>query len=362
MRKLNTLVAVGLATVLAPSLAQAYDQTGAQWCTTSPATVNTPAGAVMLNSSAGPIKSVLSAVGEARSHSMIYHGNGWITHATGATPSENSWPDVCSLPAKPAELQNMQPGASQINMGALYAFYYGGGSQDFIYYQQGNGDSANRGNSIQSWLWSSVPYAWTTSQGNGAQGYYRISTSNGGGSWTQYGFYQYRDSQGVTYGNTDWGNDYDYGIVCSTLLAYAQARSGFAWGVPKYTYNHTLAVAGLNAVYNSINDECSNGWGFGKAFMSTFGCLDFSLCDEAGDQVSNCFADGIHGSCYSSNSSTWHSIRDNGATVSTSISPDAIGGWSGHPWGTANPNPVWSYDGNNGVSWSSAGSVYGCWF
>ena len=58
---------------------------------------------------------------------------------------------------------------------------------------------------------------------------------------------------------------------------------------------------------------------------------------------------------------TWQQVAASGRQAH-SISPDALGGWDGHPYGTVAPYPVWSWDGSNSVTWNSAGNVYGCWF
>lgn len=53
----------------------------------------------------------------------------------------------------------------------------------------------------------------------------------------------------------------------------------------------------------------------------------------------------------------WEGIRDDRSATAVSISPDRIGGWSGHPVGTT----TWSFDVNQPVFWNSGGNVYGCW-
>src|SRR5262245_35536417 len=82
---------------------------------------NAPNGAAVFNRGAGPIKDVISAVGESRSHSMISNASvKYVTHAAAKTPGRPGWPDYCSTPLEPGDLQNGWAGAEQINQGAIY--------------------------------------------------------------------------------------------------------------------------------------------------------------------------------------------------------------------------------------------------
>jgi hypothetical protein len=112
----------------------------------------------------------------------------------------------------------------------------------------------------------------------------------------------------------------------------------------------------LNALYNGVYDQCSKGMGFWNSVGAAVTCLDSDLCDEAGDEVANCMS---AGSCYTSDSSVWHGVASSG--TATTISPDRLGGWSGHPYSGSGVS-VWAYDNNNTVTWASSGNVYGCWF
>jgi hypothetical protein len=40
-----------------------------------------------------------------------------------------------------------------------------------------------------------------------------------------------------------------------------------------------------------------------------------------------------------------------------SISPDRLGGWSGHPTSTS----LWAVSPAYNVQWNAPGAVYGCW-
>ena len=313
---------------------------------------NAPAGAVVLTRAQGPVKAVIDAIGERRTHSMLSHGPdfGWASHSTMYSPGTTSWPTLCSTPVEPNDILNGYPGPSQINQGAIYKEVYDGGAPEFIYYQSGNGDGTNKGNAIQSYVWSSMPYQWTGSRQDSGAGLYRLKDDSG--TPMNYVFYQYRDMGNANYGQSGW----NHGLVCSTFLSYNQAKAGFGAISNSNTYYHATVVNALNGLYNAV----SNSVGTWQNIGGGAACFDFNgIGDEAADQVVNCFARGV---CNSSDGSYWHQYRDDPNSTARSISPDALGGWSGHTFGSAAPNPVWSYDGNNTVQWNSAGNVYGCWF
>jgi hypothetical protein len=361
-------------------------------CGSSPGGTNIPNGAVFLSQGSGIVASTLSAVGEVRSHSGISHGNGWYTHSTAFEPRIRDWDDsecscglagdyCCQGPLKGFEIQNGYPGATQITAGALYNFYYdthNGVAPNFIYYQRSltNGQPDTRGADIANWLWNNSTYAWVTSRQNSGQGLYRVGFT-GVTPYTQYSLYQYRDYQNINNGNVPW----NYGAVCSTYLAYAQQQAGKGvvdnsrshHQVPgvSNSYTHDYVVSGLDALYNQVYQDCSDGNGFIESVGVFFTCLgEGDICDDAARQVSNCFSDGINGSCYNDSdryidvkTKQWPGgpVDANGYAITRSISPDNIGGWSGWAYGTSTAS-VWSADGNQSVNFNTGGSVYSCFF
>ncbi len=362
-------------------------------CGSSPGGTNIPNGAVFLSQGSGPVMATLAAVGEARSHSGISHGNGWYTHSTTYEPRIRDWDDsecscgwitgdyCCQGPLKGFELQNGYPGASQITAGGLYNFYYNvknGVAPNFLYYQRSltAGAPDARGAAVANWLWSNSTYAWVTSRQDGGQGFFRVGFT-GVTPYSQYSLYQYRDYENINNGGIPW----NYGAVCSTQLAYAQQQAGKGVvnntrshhavpGVPN-SYTHDYVVAGLNALYNSVYNDCSDGNGFLESVGVFFTCSgETDICDDAARQVSNCFADGKSGVCYNDGNRA-EQVKNNqwpggpvdasGYSIAKSISPDNIGGWSG--WAHSTPTAsVWSSDGNQPVNFNTGGSVYSCFF
>jgi hypothetical protein len=339
-------------------------------CGRAPASTNIPQGAIGLSAMDGPVSAVLEGAGETRTHSFIVHANGWVTHSTRQEPAQAS--DYCQHPIDPNGLQYGYPGAEQIDQGALYAYYYGpagpsagdsaaaAGVRAF-YYQNGNGDGNNRGAAVAAWLWSSAPYQ---SVCHGPDCFYRVGFAGMPTPLSVYSLYQYRNMEGINEGNVPSIQ----GNVCSTYIAYAQYMSGQGAISNLNDYDHEAVARALGNLWSSVNDSCESSLGFWKNHFGGLSCthftssfpfvsVDLDLCDQAADQVANCFSTGV---CDSGSDSPWTAVRDDPASTATSISPDALGGW-GHPSGAAAPYPVWSYDGNNSVYWNSGGSVYGCW-
>lgn len=315
---------------------------------------NAPNGALVLNRGGeGPVTAVINSVGEYRTHSMLSHGPGsYMSHETMHTPGQTSWPTYCSTPARPNELRDGYPGATRINQGATYQFLYGGGAPEYIAYQLSrdpNGFNSN-GATITNWLYNYMPSLTVTSKQNSGQTLQHYYAPNGY-LWN-YVLYQYRDLGTVNTGGVGWNN----GAVCSTFISHVQYRAGFN-AISAYTYNHSQLVTAGNSLYTAVESSCNNGLGFWGGLGSTITCFE-GICDDAARQVRNCMA---AGRCDTDDGSIWSNIANNTGTVARSISPDRLGGWSGHPY-TGSDVSVWAYDISNTLQWNSGGYVYGCWF
>jgi hypothetical protein len=338
--RIGALVA---ACVAAPAALAGSSDTGDVACGSSAAGWNAPAGALVLSrgNGGGPVSAVLDSVGEYRTHSMY-------------TPGTNGWPTYCSTPVKAGELTTGFPGASRINQGAIYQFLFGGGAANLQYlaYQRSRTSAGldTKGEAISNWLLNSMPTVAVTSKKDASQSFRRYNGPNG--YPLNYVLYQYRDLGNVHLGEAGWNN----GMVCSTLISHAQYRAGFG-AVTPYVYNHSLLQTAGNSLYTSVENECNTGLGFWSSLGSTITCFE-NICDDAGRQVRNCMA---AGRCDTDSSTVWNDIYNNSATVARSISPDRLGGWSGHPY-TGTGVSVWAYDSSNTIQWNSGGNVYGCWF
>jgi hypothetical protein len=340
-----SLAAVCVCLIAAPSSAaeQACGYSSSGW--------NAPNGAAVFNTGPGPIEDVINAVGEVRTHSMLSHGPGqWVSHATMKNPTQNSWPAMCSTPVTPSDLIGGYPGLEQVNQGGIYRFLYGDGSSGptSLTYQVGNTAKAAE---IGDYMWWNVPYYADHSI---VDSNVEIDRPSIRGARVPYSLYQYRTSEGTPTGGPAWNN----GMVCSTFLAYAHYAGGQG-AVPAYTYSHDKLKNAANALYNGVKSDCSDSLGFWGGVGASIICLFTDVCGKAGDQVANCMS--AH-ACDTSNSSIWKGVRDNPSTVAVSISPDRVGGWNGHPWGSQPGATVWSADYAHNVQWNSGGNVYGCWY
>ena len=363
-------VIAGLLSHGAPALADVT-------CGCTDAGWNVPNGAAVFEHSPGPVASVLAAVGEFRSHSMLSRGpGGWVTHATSVTPpvnnNRNFLGQECSAPVDPGFLSASTPGLETVGQGAIYQFLYGEGRLDFIAYQGGvEGDPAADNTAIgYTWLGTGMSWLpWTSSQAQPGTDD-RVFGQAYNGTQIHYGWYQYMNiqdtAQGVPGVNT--------GVVCSTSLALWQhealsASKDYRGDVIPRSYPGNLIGPAASALYNSVYGECRSQVGdlfgsFGSLLqgIGTCGlCFDCDLCDEAADQVVNCFA---VNDCASSNGQTWQ--RATGGGTAVSISPDDISCWSwpangsGAPcWGSG--SSVWGWDVNQPVQWNSGGSNCSCW-
>lgn len=353
------VMATGVLEVLGGGGAPAYaGGTGSVACGSSPASWNVPNGAIVLSRSSGPVNGVLSSLGEYRTHSMLAHDNGWVTHAAMYTPGITSWPTYCSTPLNASELKDGYPGASQIPAGGVYQFLYGG-SVEYVAFQRGCNSAAcpnDDGAAIADWVWNAMPYEWTPSR-QGSDGFYRIEVGTPS-VLTNYSLYQFRDLQSINTGGATW-ND---GVVCATVLAYAQYMAGKG-AIEPYLYPHAQVANGITGLVGAVEDECNRGVGFWKGLGATITCFE-GICDDAARQVANCMAVG-RCDTDSDGSNTFASVRDDPAATATSISPDHLGGWSGHPWEgylDGSGVSVWAADSEQTPQWNSPGSVYGCWF
>jgi hypothetical protein len=293
---------------------------------------------------------------------MLAHGNGWVTHATMYSPQTTGWPTYCSAPLDANELGNGYPGASAVSPGAIYAFLYGNGSSlEHIGYQRScnSGECPNHdGSDIAGWVWNWIPYEWAVSRQDASQGLYRLLVGTPPRP-ANYSLYQYRAIERVNFGGVAWNN----GTVCSTFLAYAQYMAQKR-PVAAHTYSHEAIVSAMNGLIGAVESECRSGIGFWKNIAVNITCFE-NICDDAARQVANCMAVGRCDTDDDGAGNTFAGVRDDPSTTATSISPDRLGGWSGHPWEgylDASGVSVWAADAEQALQWNSGGSVYGCWY
>lgn len=340
-RFLTGCLAASALAVAFPASASECGYTSAGW--------NAPNGAVVFSrSDDGPIRDVIDAIGEFRTHSMLSHGpSGGVTHATMRDPDENDWPTVCGTPLKASQLQYGYPGLEQINQGGIYHYLYedNGQGPDWTAWQLGDPAAAA---SIADNLWFNHAYVTDISRVDSSQ---IIDRPLWNGERVPYSLYQYKDLETSHHIPGSAANN---GMVCSTFLAYAHHYAGRGF-VSEYTYPHEVIANASNAVHWGVHGQCKESLGWFKNAALTVICPVFwNVCTNAGNQVANCMS---ANRCDTSSSVIWKRVRDDPNTTATSISPDRIGGWSVHPVSTT----LWASDYSHQLQWNSGGNVYGCW-
>jgi len=313
-------------------------------CGYVPAVWNAPYGAIVLSrSNGGPIKPVIDAIGEHYTHSMLSLGTAGIIHAEMRTPAQSGWPTVCTRPLDAGQLQYGNPGAEQINLAGAWADLQG--EEITPAYQWGDPAAAA---AIASWT-TSAPQTVTQSQSDGSV---VIARKLRDGAPINYSLYQYRNIEQTNQPVSASANN---GIVCSTFLSWAHVQAG-AGVVPAYTYGQPLIANAASSLFNTVQNACSSGVGFWSALLRSVSCPFYNVCENAGDQVTNCMS---ANQCATDDNAIWHAVRDDPAATATSISADRLAGLPPHGAGTT----VWSYDqAYHPIVWNGPGAQYGCWY
>src|SRR5262249_10057344 len=156
------------------------------------------------------------------------------------TPDQNSWPAVCTLPARPDQLRDGYPGVEQVNLGAIYADI-GGALTRYKY-----GDPAVMTN-IANWAISS-PGVVDPARGDQWLGGQGIQHKLRNGIRIHYSLYQYKNID-QTHLIPSYSTN---GMVCSTFMAYAHAYGG-AGIVPPREYGHPQIALAANRLAGAVN-------------------------------------------------------------------------------------------------------------
>ncbi len=314
-------------------------------CGWIPATWNVPYGAVVLiRSNGGTIRPLIDALGEKYTHAQLSIGAAGVVQAEMVAPGANSWPAVCTVPVDPGQLRAGFPGVSRVDLGAVYADIYGGQGPAAVDYKEA-GDPALA--SMIAVTAQMSPEVLDASRADPGQ---RIARKLRDGAPIAYSLYQYKDVEAANLVPSRSAG----GMVCSTFLAFAHAAGG-AGVVEAFTYDHASVAQAANVLAATVNGQCRSGFGFwGRALLGV-SCLFRNVCENAGDQVTNCMAADV---CDSDDNRIWHRVRDDPTEVARSISPDRLAGLPPHGRAT-----VWSDDPiAHPVVFSAGGAQYGCWY
>ena len=340
-----------------PREAQAYIDGGSKACGCVGAGWNAPEGAVVSSRSGrGPIRGVITAIGEYYTHSMISHGPGsdqWVSHTTMRTPGVHVSVFGDDQVATD-ELRYGYPGPAQVNLGGAYKNLYADGLEA-IQFTPG-GESGAR---VAEYLWGGLPHcnevvsglcyfaAYSLQQksyGYSTEYIYIIGRKHEGVVYRHsYGVYQYMDDALVPEG--DDTSDPGWAMQCSSFVAWSLANATGQVMTSK-SYPPAIVAPAAYQLHSSVTNECKSGAGwFGGLFVD---------CRDVADQVVNCFTSFY--SCNDDRAGTWKNATANRTAIS--ISPDRILGLGGH----GDSNSPWAASPQFDLQWNSGGQVCGCWF
>jgi hypothetical protein len=396
------IVFVGLVGLIAPRAHAGGSDTSSIACGWSQSGWSAPKGALVANYGSGPVRAVLQALGETRTHIILSHGPGnWATQSTMFDPGTNGWPTYCDTPVRAGEMRHGYPGGSQVQQGGIYTYLFGHGAQHYVGYTIApSGANRSVAAATADYAWYEMPWVGTTSMRDGNQGFYLLGetekkacyynnwnsywqnnclpewfgdgfcdcgcqtedpdcVANSGFHRIEYSFFNYLNTQGRPF--SEWTTE--HGSQCSSFIAQLYRLEAGDYIDPA-TYSHAQVVAAGNALYSAVYSECKSGlgdWGnIGAAVTCAFPYFDLDICDDAARQVRNCFIN--PGYCNSSSSSPWSSLAGNQSVLAWSVSPDRLVGVGAHnPSGRAHTGP-WAGNAEVAVQWNSGGNVYGCWY
>jgi hypothetical protein len=388
-------------------------------CGATRARWNVPSGALVSSQAAkyrgtdnsqmgtSPVRAGIEGMGGTRTHSMLATGTEWVTHATMQYKS-NDGAAVCDNDAPPFNASRLSfgyPGATQINMAALYSYLYVNDGIDYIAYQRSKppsdqlswvrslrnagkvGDTPydDPGRLMADWAWAwpaprtfqQVNKTLVTAAECTGSGRYTVCQPTVSGTST---FYRLFDNYGRPH-FYKMGNLANYstvqtsdgtGVVCSDFLYRLQYWSGkmelqYIPPTQGRLIPHAAAYQGVKAfrdkVYALCQEEVSTTTLAIGQFVNllTFGIggcsrSKNSICAGAADQAARCIV-AWNRSC-GEQSPHYTTIIGDPDYVMRSLTPDQLGGWD--PWSA--DFSVWAWDVDQPVSYNTSGSVqYGCW-
>ncbi len=338
------------------------DATAAQVrCGWSSGQWSAPRGSVVVTRDA---ESVIAApFGKANlryTHIMLSHG-ATVSHATRAAPEENGGlTPVFGRPLKTeagthesgnsvSTVKSGQPGASRINMGAVYAMMM---DDEVRLYRRGDARASAVDSFLRGLATTKIIDANGSATAGGAVRLLREFDILGikFHAAMPYSFYQFKDI-----GTNHTGTVSSDGVACSTFLAWASRNAtGSTMGV-RVIPQATVSSA-LQAVRDRTRAVCEDGLEGFEADLAGLG----NACEKAGNQIADCMAGTNGGKCDNFGEEYKNPQNWSGGTTARVIAPDHIIGRDktdeGSPWGSADAkeNPMTE------VTWSGE-RVYGCW-
>lgn len=340
---------------------------------------NVPKGGLVMSRSDSVVGNALVPL-EWKSHSMLSVGPGGGFHAALDPDSLalKSWPGYCSGgPVQGNKLRDGWPGMQIIGNASIYAYYFRSVDPLLeIFYQTPYYSSdlkraeaaANWANYWSEWMWLTPGYDANTGRQIG-RGYSLVKWN---GVEQRYSLFQYKNIESRELGQVPRRS----GAVCSTSIAWAfnmasrmnidraftndlpaNTPTNLMWRIEAKNYPQTAAITVGNNIYHSASSSCDSGT-WRNEFAATT-CFE-SICDDLGRQVRNCM---LFDKCSTDSDSDWNTFkRSSLVSGAYTLSPSRLGGWDNNfSENTVDHGPWSGFIRSGSVTWSGAGSTYGCW-
>jgi hypothetical protein len=372
------VVSIGAATAAFAFEREARAETG---CGSVTGSWNVPKGGLVMSRSDSVVGKALVPL-EWKSHSMLSVGPGGF-HATLDPDSlaQKGWPGYCSGgPVIADRLSNGWPGVQIITQAAINTFYFRSSDPllEIFYQTPYYAADMNRAKAAGTWAnnwseWQWLPPAYDANTSPLKQFGRGFSIVRWNGQEQRYLLYQYRDIENRHTGSVPGRS----GAVCSTSIAWAfnqasrvnldrvfnsewpaNVTGGPMWRIEPKLYSQANAITVGNNIYNAAVRACDSGTM--KNEFAGITCLGESVCDDFGRQVRNCM---LFDKCNTDSDSSWNTFKASSLISGAyTISPSRIGGWDGNfSTNTVDRGPWAGYINSGNVTWSGAGTTYGCW-
>ncbi len=320
-----------------------------------------PRGSVVVTrDSAGVIAAPFGRANLRYTHIMLSHG-ATVSHATRHAPELNG--GLTPVLGRPLQTESGthesgnaistvktgQPGASRINMGAVYSMML---DDEVREYRRGDA----RALSVESLLRGLKISRIIDADGEAASGgavrlldefdFFGLKMVRS----MPYSFFQFKDI-----GTNHLGTLSPDGVACSTFLAWASRRAtGSTMSVR--TIPQAIVSSALQAVRDRVKSLCDAEMQGFEGDLARLG----NACEKAGNQIADCMAGTNDRKCDNFGEEYKDPKNWSGGVTARVIAPDHIIGRDktdeGSPWGSAAAKA----NGLNEVTWSGE-PVYGCW-
>ncbi|MBI5482691.1 MAG: hypothetical protein HY906_27805 [Deltaproteobacteria bacterium] len=367
---------------------------------------NAPAGSTVYTRSNGPIAAVIDAVGEYRTHTLLSHGTAWTSHSTTAMGQARY---KCDEVVDQYDLANGYPGAARVSMKGIREALYGDGAPTFISYQAGTPTAyTTAGANISNFFYNAMADPATL---NSCVSTVAVASAKNAAYTNQIYRYKWPVDEQAQHPGASGGymwyriNEYVNGVdgnknlagSCSQFVAYSQKKAlGVGYEMTTPTYDQASVDYGKRQLWTRIKTECETKlatywWGKIAVGLSSLVCsvacfpvdIGDNMCERLATQTVYCFTSDVGGDNCANGCHYASDAQNKPVGSAKSISPDRIAGYGRQCTGTGcsgyttvangakvatgcgSPNSghsIWGCQAYATPTWTSAGSLYACWF